>query len=521
MFSVRGLGGGQGFAVRRHFSRMLSFCPAGSAFIVFFLATAIFADGPSTQVLERATNVLNPKADSSAMLVVREWKNGRIVRQDSYQAFFKGQDVLLLRKTRPETDRGRSILLRKNNMWIELPSARRPLQLSPEQRLTSEAMIADLARANFKRDYIVMHVTEESLAEPLTHFVLSTAGKGAPYAHVEFWVEKRTGKPKRATFRTASGASSKTCEYSSYREVLNMERPVQFICSETGNANWKVELLFSNWKATRLDVRFLTPSALGKEESVAVIPQKDRISAANSTGTLQSMLPVPEGKFVMGRDNGFPDEQPAHDVLTKAFWIDRTEITVAQYKRFLRVKGLNPPTSPVSPSMPGIYFVDAQYDNFPMVDVSWQSADAYCHWAGKRLPSEAEWEKAARGLDQRLYPWGNIWDENRANSRESPYSSIAGKQVHFTNEVGSHEENASPYGVLDMSGNVWEWVADWYKAYPGNPNPSDAYGQKYRVIRGGSWVSNSLALTTVARDYSDPAFGYDSIGFRCAKDKNE
>jgi formylglycine-generating enzyme required for sulfatase activity len=500
---------------------MLSSRSVCSLVIVLIFTTAIFADSSPTQLLEHVTDVLNPKAESSAVLVVREWENEKVVRQDSYQAFFQGQDVLLLRKTLPEADRGRSILLRKNSMWIELPSARRPLQLSPEQRLTSEALIVDVARANFKRDYTVTRLVEDAISQPLVHVFLNTAGKGAPYIHVELWVEKKTGKPKRATFRTASGTSSKTCEYGSYHQVLNMERPLQLVCSEPGHANWKVELLFSNWKATRLDVRFLTPSAFGKEESVAVIPQKDRISAANSTGTLQSMLPVPEGKFVMGRDNGFPDEQPAHDVLTKAFWIDRTEITVAQYRRFLRVKGLNPPTSPVSPSMPGIYFVDAQYDNFPMVDVSWQSADAYCHWAGKRLPSEAEWEKAARGLDQRLYPWGNIWDENRANSRGSPYSSIAGKRVHFTNEVGSHEENASPYGVLDMSGNVWEWVADWYTAYPGNSNPSDAYGQKYRVIRGGSWVSNSLALTTVARDYSDPAFGYDSIGFRCAKDKNE
>ena len=121
----------------------------------------MFAEGPSAQILEHVTNLLNPKADSSAVLVVREWESEKVARQDSYQAFFQGQDVLLLRKTLPETDCGRSILLWKNSMWIELPSARRPLQLSPEQRLTSEAMIADLARANFKRDYTVTGVTEE------------------------------------------------------------------------------------------------------------------------------------------------------------------------------------------------------------------------------------------------------------------------------------------------------------------------------------------------------------------------
>jgi formylglycine-generating enzyme required for sulfatase activity len=490
----------------------------GLVFVLFFTA-AMYADSSSSQLVEHVTNVLNPKVESSAVLVVQEQENGKVVRQDSYQAFFQGQDVLLLRKTLPEADRGRSILLRKNDMWIELPSARRPLQLSPEQRLTSEALIVDVARANFKRDYTVTRVIEESGPEPLLHVFLDTAGKGAPYLHVEFWADKKTGSPKRAIFRSASGTLSKTCEYGSYRQVLNMERPLHLVCSDPGRANWSVELSFSNWQATRIDPRFLVPSALGKEEAVPVTPQKDLIARQDTSEKQESMLPVPEGKFTMGRDNGFPDEQPAHDVFTKGFQIDRTEVTVAQYKRFLRAKGLKSPSAPVSPSMPGGYFVDKQYDNFPMVDVSWQSADAYCHWAGKRLPSEAEWEKAARGSDQRLYPWGNIWDENKTNSRESPYSSIAGKRLHFTGEVGSHAENASPYGVLDMAGNVWEWVADWYTAYPENHSPNDAYGQKYRVIRGGSWVSNSLSLSTVARDYSDPAFGYDSIGFRCVKDQ--
>ena len=481
----------------------------------------MFADDPSIQVLAHVTDVLNPKADSSAVLEVREWENGSLARQSSYQAFFQGQDVLLLRKILPDADRGRSILMRKNSMWIELPTARRPLRLSPEQRLTSEAMIADLARANFKRDYNVERVTAESPAEPVEHFFLRARDKEVPYTNVELWVDKKTRKPKRVTFATASGASSKSCEYGLYHEVLQMERPVQLICSEAGRAGWKAELLFKNWMEAKLDPRFFNPGALGKEESVAIIPKKGRAPADKNTGALEGMVAVPEGKFVMGRDNGFPDEQPAHEVFTKAFWIDRTEVTVAQYRRFLKAKGLKTPAQPTSPSMPSLYFADSKYGNFPMVDIAWQSAGSYCRWAGKRLPTEAEWEKAARGGDQRLYPWGNVWDESRVNSRETPYSSIAGKKIHFTSEVGSYAENASPYGVLDMAGNAWEWVADWYAAYPGNRGVNEVYGQKYKVIRGGSWVSNSLALTTIARDYSDPVFGYDSIGFRCAKDKNE
>jgi formylglycine-generating enzyme required for sulfatase activity len=498
---------------------LLSFWARGAAMVVVFTAS-LSVSGSSIQVLQHVTDVLNPRGDSSALLEVREWENGKLARQSSYEAWFQGQDVLLLRKTLPEADRGRSILMRKNSMWIELPAARRPLQLSPEQRLTSEAMVADLARANFKRDYNVERATPETIAEGLAHFSLHAIGKDVPYSKVELWVEKNTGKPQRATFATASGALSKSCEYGVYRSVLQMERPMQITCSEAGRAGWKVELLFRNWTETQLDARFLSPSALGKEESVAVIP-KEYPSAVKSTAELDRMVPVPGGTFVMGRDNGFPDEQPAHEVSTRPFWIDKTEVTVAQFKQFLKAKGLKIPGRPSSPSMPGTYFVDHKYDNFPMVDVSWQSADSYCRWAGKRLPSEAEWEKAARGIDQRLYPWGAVWDENRVNSRETPYSSTTEKKIHFSSEVGSYPENASPYGALDMAGNAWEWVADWYTPYPGNHTRNGAFGQKYRVIRGGSWVSNSLALMTVARDYSDPVFGYDSIGFRCAKDKND
>ena len=172
--------------------------------------TTMVAEDSSMQVLSHVTDVLNPKADSSAVLEVREWENGSLARQSSYQAFFQGQDVLLLRKILPDADRGRSILMRKNSMWIELPTARRPLQLSPEQRLTSEAIIADLARANFKRDYNVERVTAESPAEPLEHFFLRARDKDVPYTNVELWVEKKTRKPKRVTFATASGASSRS-----------------------------------------------------------------------------------------------------------------------------------------------------------------------------------------------------------------------------------------------------------------------------------------------------------------------
>ena len=470
--------------------------------------------------IRRATGILNPTADSSAVLEVTEWDHESPSQKSSYNAFFHGQGTMLLRKTLPETDRGRAVLLQENRMWVELPAARRPLVLSMEQRLTSDAVFADLARANFSRDYRIERVTEEAGPPPSRHFFLKALRSDVPYAEAELWLDKASGRPLRARFVSASKLLSKVCEYSSYQTMVGSMRPARFTITDPSRPNWKAELLFTNWVAASVDPRYLEPASLGKEESVTVKPQKPANAPAPARQG-DDMALVPAGPFIMGRDNGFPDEQPAHETTLKAFWIDRTEVTVARYRQFLKAKRKPLPHAPVSPSMPRDYFVSRSYSNYPMVDISWNAASEFCKWSGKRLPTEAEWEKAARGTTQRLYPWGAVWDETRANSRENPVSSEPGKMVHFTMPVGSTPANAGPYGNLDMAGNVWEWVNDWYDAYPGSRNQNEAFGRKYRVVRGGSWVSSSLSLLTVARDFAAPQFGYDSIGFRCAKDKNE
>ena len=215
----------------------------------------------------------------------------------------------------------------------------------------------------------------------------------------------------------------------------------------------------------------------------------------NANGELKSLPPPPEmvlvpaGEFIMGSNTGDADETPQRKVYLPAFYIDRCEVTNAQFKKF-------------DPS----FNYPKGKDNYPAL-VTWEQANAYAKWAGKRLPTEAEWEKAARGTDGRLFPWGNFWDLSLT--------------VWDTNSpVGTNPAGASPYGTLDMAGNVWEWTADWYKPYPGNKVPSPAYGEKYKVIRGGSEFNDVSFFRCSHRYYVPPnsrIHGY-AIGFRCVKE---
>jgi len=228
------------------------------------------------------------------------------------------------------------------------------------------------------------------------------------------------------------------------------------------------------------------------------------------------------------------DELPRHRVMLDAFYIDRFEVTNALFEKFVQatrrltsaeveresavwqmlpdgrsqrsqIKGANwrAPNGPGSAAQP----------SHPVVHVTWFEAAAYCEWAGKRLPTEAEWEKAARGADGYRFPWGNDWDPTRSNSYRGATSGAT--------PVGSYPQGASPYGVQDMAGNVWEWVADWYdESYYGvspaqNP-PGPAKG-KIRVARGGSWNEGPLFMVTTLRFAAQPAFRSNIRGFRCAK----
>lgn len=156
----------------------------------------------------------------------------------------------------------------------------------------------------------------------------------------------------------------------------------------------------------------------------------------------------------------------------------------------------------------------------PVTFVSWHDAKAYCAWAGKRLPTDEEWEKAARGTDGRMFPWGNQFDINKVNS---PVRWGQLKVEGDTTPVGAFPEGASPYGLHDVSGNVWEWTDSWYRAYPGNKKPSENYGEQYKTLKGGSWWDCSFYKCGISAPVFNRAFfnakvKNASFGFRCAKD---
>jgi len=218
------------------------------------------------------------------------------------------------------------------------------------------------------------------------------------------------------------------------------------------------------------------------------------------------MVLVPAGEFIMGTT--FEDESPRHAVFVEAFEIDKFEVTNEEFERFIAETGYQTEAEKGGEEDNWRAYAERK-PRHPVVKVTWNDALAYCQWAGKRLSTEGEWEKAARGTEGLLYPWGDEWDPARANTRESGYRG--------TTVVGSFREGASPYGVMDMAGNVAEWTSDWYKAYPGSDFSSPYFGEKYRVIRGGGWFSDQELVRTTERSASSEELRNDDVGFRCAR----
>jgi eukaryotic-like serine/threonine-protein kinase len=230
-----------------------------------------------------------------------------------------------------------------------------------------------------------------------------------------------------------------------------------------------------------------------------------------STADGMTMVYVPSGDFSMGSLAGTADEQTVHTVYLDAFWIDQTEVTNAMYAKCVDAGVCLRPMVIHSNTHYGYYLYEP-YANYPVIALKWSSAEAYCAWARRRLPTEAEWEKAAVGTDGRTYPWGNTEPADKLLNFN--------RSVNDTTAVGSYPLGASPYGVLDMAGNLNEWVADWYdKSYYGSSpssNPAGPASGDYKVLRGGSWISDEYLVRSADRHWLAPDTRDITVGFRCA-----
>ncbi|MCK5237740.1 MAG: formylglycine-generating enzyme family protein [Deltaproteobacteria bacterium] len=224
---------------------------------------------------------------------------------------------------------------------------------------------------------------------------------------------------------------------------------------------------------------------------------------------LKNMVLIEEGEFLMGSDDRLRDERPSHVVYIGSFYIDRYEVTKKDYKKFIDATGRQMPDEWENGSYP------EDRGDHPVTYVTWYDADAYCKWAGKRLPREREWEKGARGSDGRIYPWGNEWDLNKSNN---PL-----RAIEETKPVGSFPKGVNQFGLYDMSGNVWEWVDEGYNSHPGSDYINPEFGENYALLKGGSWwdcmfYGCGISAPTFNRAFFDPTTKSDSYGFRCAAD---
>ncbi len=287
-------------------------------------------------------------------------------------------------------------------------------------------------------------------------------------------------------------------------------------------------------------------------------PSEERVEAGSSSSVAAppNMVWVPAGRFLMGtaearinavhaRYGGdrtlYESELPQHAVDLPGFFIDKTEVTNAEYQKFIESTGREPPF--VDSEWATLYnwsddnLKDGAYPrglaNHPVVLVSFADAEAYCEWAGKALPSEEQWEKAARGVNGAVYPWGDQWDSARLNSpatwssHELPtiklwtewwktiYKGELRARVVTTKPVGSYPDGASPYGALDMAGNVFEWTRDWFEPYEGSSYENPDFGKTYKVIRGGDWYLDRIYARSSARLRSPVDHQVPTIGFRC------
>ncbi|MBI5294901.1 MAG: formylglycine-generating enzyme family protein [Chloroflexi bacterium] len=255
------------------------------------------------------------------------------------------------------------------------------------------------------------------------------------------------------------------------------------------------------------------------------------------------MVKVPEGYFIMGStltdmllecnklnyknctEVRYGDSVPSQQIYLMDYYIDKFEVTNENYLSCVNEDVCQEPTDTKLSN--DDYFGNPEFNNYPVIHVTWDMAKTYCDWRGARLPTEAEWEKAARGVNGQTYPWGNSFDCKKGNfddeTRFDEFVVYGGKSCDgydMTAPVGTFKDGVSPFGAYDMAGNVWEWVSSLYKPYPydAKDGREDASVQGIHVIRGGSWLWYDYLPATYHRVWIDPASTYNIIGFRCVRD---
>jgi formylglycine-generating enzyme required for sulfatase activity/predicted Ser/Thr protein kinase len=287
------------------------------------------------------------------------------------------------------------------------------------------------------------------------------------------------------------------------------------------------------------DITTISQATTETLQTLSVSPGATRVREADGA----TMVYVPAGQFEMGSTTGDEDEEPVHTVTLDAFWLDQTEVSVEQFRRFVTATGYETRAeergaswvwaNEVWEELEGVDWAhprrlgrQATADH-PVVHVSWDDAHVYCEWAGGRLPTEAEWEYAARGPENLNYPWGKEFDGTRLNYCDQNCAlDWADEHVDdgygFTAPIGNYPQGASWIDALDMAGNVWEWVADWYAEdyYTQSPreNPTGPANGSYRVLRGGSWLNNMENVRGASRSRNTTTFTGSYNGFRCAVD---
>jgi len=281
--------------------------------------------------------------------------------------------------------------------------------------------------------------------------------------------------------------------------IRNPWDPVQIVAKRQGQGNEKFE-----WMAVKEE-----------RERAAMETARAAVRTAAVNPAHETMVLIPAGHFTLGNDGGQNSEKPVRVIELEGYWIDQYEVSMAQFYAFVSATGHREPRLAGYLTLASVDLASFLEPAKPVAGVSWEDADAYCRWKGKRLPTEAEWERAAKGQGQREWPWGDTPDPLLAN--------LEGVEDHFagTAPVDSFDAGRSPYGLYNMTGNVMEWVNDWYdehyyKVMPAKNPPGPAIGDE-KVIRGGSWHDSFRYAHTYSRFKMFPEYRDVTIGFRCAK----